>query len=320
MQALHYFHAWMYSMHASLRRLDLNLLLVFDALYRHRSVVAAAEELAMSPSACSHALSRLRSALSDELFVRYGSAMQPTAQAEQMAGGVSEALLLLSDKLEGSGPFVPGTSTQTFTFAASDFTAFALLPGLVARIEKQAPHLRLKVFHSTHRDSLDDLAAGRAHFVLGFSDEYSGSCDGIEALEGGAEDYVVARRKGHARIGNTLSLDQYLAERHVAVIPWTDAGSVIDTALAQQGLHRDVAVQLPSMMAAPFIVADSEYLITLPKRVAVQLSRAAPLVIHPAPFPTPGFTLKVLFHTRHAGMSGHRWMRERILEAFEVTA
>ena len=72
-------------MHEALRRLDMNLLLVFDALVRLGSVAAAAEELAMSPSACSHALTRLRGALSDPLFVRYGSGMQPTARAQAMA-------------------------------------------------------------------------------------------------------------------------------------------------------------------------------------------------------------------------------------------
>lgn len=83
-------------------------------------MIGAAEELAMSPSACSHALSRLRNSFSDELFVRYGSAMQPTAQAEQMAEAVGSALQLLSGRLEGVGPFVAASSTQTFTFAASD--------------------------------------------------------------------------------------------------------------------------------------------------------------------------------------------------------
>ena len=84
-------------MHSDLRRLDLNLLVALDALLRRRSVSAAADELAMSPSALSHALARLRVALDDELFVRIGNAMQPTAHAERLAGPVSAALALLSN-------------------------------------------------------------------------------------------------------------------------------------------------------------------------------------------------------------------------------
>lgn len=222
----------------------------------------------MSPSACSHALSRLRQALSDELFVRYGSAMQPTVQAEQLVGSVSEALRILSSGLGASGPFTPATSKQTFTFAASDITSLAVLPKLTARLEQLAPHLQLRVISSSHRDSLDDLASGRAQFVLGFADDYSGSYEGVEALEGFSDDYVVVASSAHPDIGSTLSLEEYLKSQHVVVVPWSDAGSVIDAALARQGLGRDVAVQVPGLAVAPLLVDNSRLLLTLPRLVA----------------------------------------------------
>jgi len=299
-------------MHMSLRKIDLNLLLVFDALYRNRSVTIAADELAMSPSACSHALSRLRQALSDELFVRYDSAMQPTAQAEQLAGAVSEALRLLSSGLGASGPFNPATSKQTFTFAASDVTSLAILPGLIARLESLAPRLQLRVISSSHRDSLDDLATGRAQFVLGFADEYSGSYEGIEALEGFTDDYVVVASSAYTVVSSALSFDQYLSARHIAVMPWTDAGSVIDAALARQGLTRHVAVQVPSLAVVPLLLGSSALLLTLPRRVAAQLFHDPRFVVHETPFSSPHYTLKALFHARYAGTPGHRWIRDQL--------
>lgn len=315
MHALHFIHIILKNMHESLRRLDLNLLLVFDALHRHRSVVAAADELSMSPSACSHALSRLRSTLADDLFVRIGSIMRPTAQAEDVAEGIADALRILSDKLGGSRHFSPATCRQTFIFAATDFTAFALLPLLIARLESQAPHLRTKVVYSTQRDPWRDLSEGRVHFVLGISDEYSAAYDGIEALDCFSDDYVVAARQDHPRIRDSLSIEQYIAERHVVVVPWSDAGSVIDSALTRLGHMRDVSVQLPSVMAAPFIVANSNLLITLPRRAALQLNRAAPLKVYPAPFDTPRYTLKMFFHVRHSSTPGHDWIRAQMLLA-----
>lgn len=299
-------------MHFNLRRLDLNLLLVFDSLYRHRSVTAAAEELAMSPSACSHALSRLRQALSDELFVRYGSAMQPTIQAEQLSAAVDEALRLLSSGLGAAGSFTPSTSQKTFTFAASDATSLAVLPGLIARLEQLAPHLRLNVHSTSHRDSLDDLATGRTQFVLGFADEYSGSYEGVEALEGFADDYVVVASSAHANVHSGLTLEQYLSARHIAVIPWRDAGSVIDVALARQNLSRDVAVQVPGLGVAPLLVCGSRLLLTMPRRVAAQLCHDTRFVVFETPFLSPTYTLKVLFHARSAGTAGHRWIREQL--------
>ena len=318
MHALHFLHPILHVMHDSLRRIDLNLLLVFDALFRHRSVVSAAEELCLSSSACSHALSRLRSALGDELFVRFGNGMQPTARAEQIASGVREALQSLTGSLGDFGAFVPSASSQTFVFAATDFTAFALLPPLVAALECDAPHIRVRVIYSTHRESLDDLASGRVQFALGFSDENDNQESGLESLDCLADDYVVAVRKGHPRIKKKLSLAQYLAERHVVVTPWNAEGSVVDGALLKSGLIRDVAVQLPSVMAAPFIVANSQLLITLPRRVALQLADAIPLTIYPAPFDIPRYILKVFFHTRHSGSPAHHWMREQMVSALSA--
>lgn len=317
MHVLHYFHKVMKFMHSNLRRLDLNLLLVFDALFRHRSVAAAADELAISPSAYSHALARLREALDDELFVRAGNAMQPTVQAELMADGVADALHILSDRLTSAAPFVPATSAQTFVFAATDYTAYALLPALVSQLERAAPRLRIKVIYATHQDSQDDLREGRIHFALGVSHGHAVPSEGIEAFDLVTDEYVVVARQGHPRIGTGLSLGQYLAERHVAVLPWNDSIGVIDSALARQGLRRDVAVELPSLMAAPFIVANSDHLFTVPQRAALQLSGAASLVMHAVPFETPRYTLRMLYHPRRSGTAGHRWMREQMLLAMD---
>jgi DNA-binding transcriptional LysR family regulator len=301
-------------MHDALRRLDLNLLLVFDALFRHRSVVAAADELSLSASACSHALARLRTTLEDELFLRHGSAMQPTAKAGQMAASVHEALQTLTDGLESTGRFDPSTSRHEFVFAATDFTAFAVLPQLTATLDRIAPRVRVRVAYSTHRESLEDLASGRVHFALGFSDEHESRGSPLESFDCFVDEYVVVIRKGHPRIRKTLSLKQYLAERHVVVTPWHTEGSVVDAALSKTGLTRDVAVRMPSVMAAPFIVANTDHLLTLPRRVARQLAQAIPLAIHAAPFDIDRYVLKVFFHRRHSGLSAHRWMRETMIE------
>lgn len=306
------------NMHDRLRCMDLNLLLVFDALYRHGSVVAAAGELAMSPSAVSHALARLRDAMSDALFVRYGNAMQPTARAEQMAHTVADALQGLNSCLEGVRRFEPASSQQSFVFAATDFTAFALLPALVEALEKCAPHLRIQIIYSAHRDSLEEMAAGRVHFAIGMRNGQAADQDGVESLHCFEDDYVVAASGQHPTIQQTLSLEQYLAARHVVVTPWVDAASVVNAALERQGLQRDVAVQLPSLLAAPFIVARSSYLITLPRRLALALCNTLPLAIYPTPFPIPPYALEVYFHRRHAGTPGHAWLRDQILAVLDT--
>lgn len=304
-------------MHDELRRLDLNLLPVFDALYRRRSVVAAADELNISPSACSHALARLRTALADELFVRCGQGMQPTGRAEQLSVVVADALARLSGHLAQSRPFDPSSSEQTFVFAATDYTAFVLVPRLVAHLQGVAPKLRIKVVHSSRQDTRAELATGNIDFALGFgdaSDEKSDAQrDGIDTADGFTDDYVVLARKGHPTVQRHLSLDCYLAERHVAVTPWGEARGVIDLALERLGLRREVAVQLPSLLAAPSIVAASNLLLTLPRHAARLLNASESFLLFPPPFAAPPYTLKVYSHARNAGTQGHRWVREQVV-------
>lgn len=309
---MHCFHCILHIMHSTLRRLDLNLLLVFDALFRHRSVVAAADELTISPSACSHALARLREGLGDELFFRTGSSMQPTPRATEMAEGVTLALHTLSAQLGDPTVFAPGSSTQSFNFAATDFTTFALMPALISRIEHEAPHVRLRVLHSRHRDAYSDLVQEGAHFVMGFSDEFRLAQEGVEVLQGHTDAYVVVARRGHPRIGKRLSMAQYLAERHVVVKPWQEEKGVIDSALSKGGWTREIAIELPSVMAAPFIVANSDLLITLPRLAALQLEASAAIAIFKAPFEVPSYTLNVYFQHRHLSSPWHRWMRARL--------
>ncbi len=100
-----------------------------------------------------------------------------------MADAVADALRILSERLTTSTPFMPDSSTQTFVFAATDYTAYALLPLLVARLELVAPHLCIKVIHAAHRDSLDELSEGRIHFALGVSHSPTVLPDGVEAFD-----------------------------------------------------------------------------------------------------------------------------------------
>ncbi|MND30148.1 HTH-type transcriptional regulator LeuO [compost metagenome] len=299
-------------MHSDLRRLDLNLLVLFDVLYRNNSVLAASAEVGLSPSAFSHAIGRLRDALSDELFVRHGNLMRPTAYADEIANGVEAALRILSIQLAGVRSFDPRSSTATFTFAATDFTAFAVIPAFVEYLEKHAPGVQLKVVYSSNDQALTDLAAGKINFALGFSDEGDAGFDGVASFDLFSDEYVVAVREGHSRIKDKLSLDEYMAERHAVVLPWSDSVSVIGNTLAMRGVSRDVAVELPSLLAAPFIVAKSELLLTLPRRAAEQLRSAASFRLFELPFDLPRYTLKVLFHERFAGTSGHRWIMTQL--------
>lgn len=299
-------------MHSVLRRLDLNLLLVFDALYRHRSVTTAAAELAISASAFSHALGRLREALNDELFIRQGNRMHPTHRAELLVEPLTVALKALAEGLGQWEPFVPASSQRTFTFAATDYTAFALLPALMRRLQREAPGIRVRLVQSERKVSIEDLASGRIDFALGYSEGRDRLPSGVETLDWLTDQYLVIASRDHPRVRNQLDLAGYLHERHVVVTPWNETSGAIDHVLDGMGLQREVAVQLPTVMAAPFIVGATELLMTVPGHAARTLQQVAGVELYPAPFEIPPYALRLYSHAKYARSDAHAWMLEQL--------
>jgi Transcriptional regulator len=301
-------------MHHNLRLLDLNLLLAFDALYRHRSVTEAASEQAMSPSAFSHALSRLRSSLNDLLFIRQGSQMQPTPRADALFPAVSRALSALNGELDPADSFNPATSSQTFTFAATDYTAAVFFPDLIARLQTSAPEIRTKIVYSREYDALEELLTGRVNFAVGFEEGKALPRHGLASLELFTDDYVVAVRKGHPLANETLTQERYLQLGHVVVSPWNEHHRPIDSYLTSQHVRRKTVVELPSVMSAPFIVGRTDLAITLPRRGVNQLFDTHQLAVHAPPFPIPPYTLKVYYRPVSGQAQAQQWMLEQIRE------
>ena len=129
----------------NLQQIDMNLLILFDALYRHRSVSLAANEICLSQSAFSHGLTRLRKRLNDKLFIRINNIMEPTHRAKEIADKLSQALPLIYSALNENSVFDPKKDTYEFNFSATDYTEFSLMPKLIGLISKQAPNVKISV-------------------------------------------------------------------------------------------------------------------------------------------------------------------------------
>ncbi|WP_076735060.1 LysR family transcriptional regulator [Cronobacter sakazakii] len=297
-------------MHPSLRRLDLNLLPVFDAIYRHRSVRKAADELAMSTSALSHALSRLRTTLNDPLFYREGHRMCPSVYATQLAPSIASALKFLNQELTPQPEFDPASSTECLQIAITDFTAFCIFPALMHQLQRDAPGLRFELRYLPHSPALNELLAGEMDLALGFSapeDIRHAELDEISWLE---DDYVVISSARRAQ----LTFEDYLAARHVVVTPWNEKQGVLDSQLEKMGYTRQIALKTPSMLGAPFIVAESDLLMALPRFAAQKLLPATDLRIFELPFEVPSFEVKIYSHQRSGKRGATDWLK-RVLQA-----
>lgn len=305
---LHSLQRLMNIMHLDLRRIDLNLLVVFNSVYQHRSVAAAAKELAMSASAVSHALTRLRNTFSDELFFRVGNTMHPTVVADDIAEPIAESLALLTQGLTPRPRFNPARSTESFTFSITDYTAFSVFPTLMAHMEKLAPHIKFNLVYSPQKVAITDLLAGKIDFALGFTDMTQSENREIEEIDWIEDSYVIITAADYLS-GRALTLDDYLAARHLVVTPWNESRGVIDYALDKLNKKRHIALKTPSMMSAPFIIADSTLIMALPRNVATIFAQLLPLRIHALPFTVPPYRVKIYSHRRNSRSEASQWIK-----------
>jgi len=297
--------------HVNLHQIDLNLLVLFDALYRCRSVSIAANEICISQSAFSHGLNRLRRSLGDQLFVRINNVMQPTLRAEEVALKLKQALPIISSALNKNDSFDAKNSTMNFKFVATDYTEFSLFPKLIAAINQKAPTVSITVLPAMEQYPLTRLENNEVDFALGFSHQFekSSQTDNYIWLE---DRYCTIARKEHPALKNGLTLENFIQLPHVRVSPWGEHQSVVDQVLSKMKLRREVILQLPSVLVAPYTILHSDSLLTIPRRIARQLSNQINIELFDPPISLPKYQLNIYWHRLNTSKSSHQWLIQQI--------
>ena len=246
----------------NINRLDLNLLKIFDAIYRTRSVSRAADEVALSQPAVSNALNRLRGHLDDELFIRDPRGMTPTARATQIAPKISEALNLVGSTLRAAGDFDPATLSRRFRIGASDYETTLLLPPMIEHVLRAAPGIQLLTQHLATCDVRSALDEGSLDLTFGLQDDMPArhACTHLWR-----EEFAVLLRRGHELAKpNMLSLATYCEARHALLSMNGDDRGIVDRLLAAQGMTRRVYTSAPYFAALGAMVASSDLIATIP--------------------------------------------------------
>ncbi|WP_041421784.1 LysR family transcriptional regulator [Shewanella sediminis] len=300
-------------MHNRLHRLDLNLLKLFSALYVHRNVSVAAESMNLSQSAFSHALARLRVQLDDELFIRSRAQMIPTRYADSIHEPVAEVLSTLGSCFAPQTHFIPHESRHEFNFAVTDFTALLMMPRLMAHLERHAPLVRINLTSRSEKLPLAAFEAGELDFALGYSHFDEVQTPLINQWIWWEDCYCTIASDKLER----MDLKTFLSRRHILVSPWGEKIGVVDEQLSKQGLQRDIALQLPNVMNAPFVVAGSELLLTLPKFAAQALQGALPVKRFDVPVDMPTYQLKLFTYKPSENTPENLWMREQLQSLFK---
>lgn len=296
----------------NLRQIDLNLLLVFDALMQERNLTRAADKLHMSQSTMSNALSRLRRQLDEPLFTRTARGMRPSARALALHEPVRQALRLLQSGLGPQEEFDP-CAERVFNLAMNDYAQALLLPLLHRRLASLAPRLGLHVQADDAEQLQARLASGELDLAIDYL-YFDGAELGYQPLL--EERLVVIGRLGHPAFAAGLGLDDYQRARHVSILPRAGRGSPLEIVLGSARVQRQVALHVPHYLTIPPIVAQSELLGTVPQRLAEHFAPLHGLCIAPLPFDMPAVQVSLIWHRLQELEPGLVWLRRQLLELF----
>jgi DNA-binding transcriptional LysR family regulator len=300
----------------NLRSIDLNLLVIFDALMVERNVTRAAARNGLSQPAVSKALNRLRGMFDDPLFVQRDRVMQPTARALELAGPIHGALEDISRSLSTAGGFDPSTAKATIKIATTDLHHMKLLPLLIGHLRHYAPGVDLHVRPSDCACLRDQLIAGDIDLAIA----PRGTKTSVIRAEPLWKDRLVILAGLGNELADPMTIEAYAAAphlvdaAHVHVSPDGVGTSVVDAILAARGLRRRIAVVLPSSAGIPFVVAATDLIATLPSRIVKGLAPLPDIRVLTPPLQDVEVSPHMLWHSRADADPSQRWLRAVIRE------
>ena len=295
-------------------QLDLNLLRLFVVIWQERHLGATAERLNLTPSAVSHALRRLREHWQDELFLRSGRHLEPTAKARQLAPHLQECLDLMRSAIESESRFEPLESQRTFILGMRDAFETTLLPKLMATLQKEAPNTSVRSIRLDRSSLEEDLRLGRIDAAIDVRIDVPELIQHVSMI---SDPLCVVMRADHP-LTKGMTVEQYLEAKHVVVSGRKGGGnSIEDNALARLGLpQRNIVLRCQNYQAAAQYVANSDALLTKSTHLSGASESSDALQQRELPFHTPNFDVHLYWHIRTENDSALTWLRERIKKCF----
>jgi DNA-binding transcriptional LysR family regulator len=314
-----------------IRRVDLNLFRVFDAVMQQGSVSRAAKALSVTPSAISHSLNRLRDAIDDELFVPGVSGMQPTRRAIELATDIRKGLQRF-DAAMMAKPFVPARGIRTFRIAASDYVSILVLPRLIKQLAETAPNIDLRVFPLSRLDAVSQLEGDRLDLLIGWFGKLPNTLSRSSLYK---EQEAMVARSGHPLTKTTITKQRLFQFPHVVVEMTGTEQHEGDGFLDDQGVSRRVwierallefrdknvsitgraAVCVPYFSAVAPMLLSTDMVATLPRRLALWLAQRDPIVLLKLPYKPLTVEVEMVWQERVSGDPGFRWIREALSSA-----
>jgi DNA-binding transcriptional LysR family regulator len=293
-------------------KLDLDWLSVFVEIYKTQSVSRAAQALGLEQASASVTLNKLRRHFDDPLFCRTSVGMAPTPHAQAIYPDVLEALMRLEKARGTSGAFLPQQATREFRICMTDISEIVLLPRLINQLQKTAPGLIVEA-EKISPDSRRRLESGDIDLAVGFT----------PGLEAGfyqqalfAQDFVCLASSEHPRIGAKLTRKAFSAEGHILVMASGTGHSIVDKVLTKNKVERRVVLRVPSFLGVARIVAQTEFLVIVPRQLGNALAQQERVKVLEPPLTLPTYKVKQHWHERFNADASNQWLRKTMAELF----
>ncbi|WP_424136257.1 LysR family transcriptional regulator [Roseomonas chloroacetimidivorans] len=293
----------------NLRTVDLNLLVIFDALMAERHVSRAAARIGMSQPAVSNALSRLRHLFQDELFIRAAGRMEPTPRALELGQSVEVILRQAERLLVTDLTFDPRASDRHFTLRMSDLVGYLALPRITAHLRDAAPAVSLEVLHTSPEDTLKALEADTLDLALSMALDTSRLIRSAPLFQ---DRMCCVMSASHPLAKGRLSLERFLGHPHMRVAMSPTDTRFVDNVLVEQGLQRRVVLTVPHWLLVPRTLAGTDLLAVVSRKMADLFTGDGGIVARPLPFQSVPFDWHLYWHRRYDGSAAHLWLRETI--------
>jgi DNA-binding transcriptional LysR family regulator len=296
-----------------LQEIDLNLLIVFQAIFQQRQISAVAKQLGLSQPAVSNALARLRNMFGDELFVRTAQGMQPTLLAQQMAAPMMQALNQLQQALNQANAFDANSSQRQFAIAMTDVGEMYFMPLLVELLKKTAPKIGIKTVRAGALDLKSEMEMGRVDLAIGAFEDMS---DHLFQRRLFKQNYVCMYRAGHPLAGQNMGLKDFLAAQHLIVSSMESPYDIINQNLARLGVKTAAQFTVPHFVAVPYMISTTDLLVTVPQKMAERAAQHFKLESSKPPMRLPSLQTNLFWHRRFHQDDGNLWLRNMLAKQF----
>src|SRR5687767_1388907 len=270
--------------------------------------------MGLTQSAMSSALGRLRRQLNDPLFVNTRGGMLPTPRALELAPSLTDALAMVRSALGAREAFDPRRTTRSLRVYMTDVGETVLLPALMRHLHEHGPAIRIETAQLPAAELAVRMETGDIDLAVGYLPQLTGKIRRARLFE---EHYVCMTRPDHP-LGRraALTLKEFLGARHVLIASMGSGHQALERALADRGVHDNVALRVPHFVVVPLIVAGTDLIVSVPNQVARASASIAKVKVHPLPIPIPSFDVSLYWHERVENDTANQWLRMALLELF----